>query len=150
MKKLIKLYLLLSLLVFLVAPFTVEAQSNNVEFQNEITPPPPPPADTSGDNTLTGRLKNVGGSAGYTTDEAIASTPRIVGVIVGAFINFTGLTFIVLMIIAGYVWMTSNGNEEKIKKATTTIKAAIIGLIVSLSAWAIWNFIFKALIVGSQ
>jgi len=94
------------------------------------------------------RLENVANKGGYTTDAAIASTPRIIGIIVGAFISFTGLTFIILMVIAGYSWMTSGGNEEKVKKAVSTIKVAIIGLIVSLSAWTLWNFVFKLLIMG--
>jgi hypothetical protein len=148
MKKLIKLSLLLSLFLFLIIPATTRAQEDNVEFQPVA--PPPSSNNNAASSSLVERLKTVGGQAGYITDEEKASTPRIVGVIVGAFINFTGLTFIVLMIIAGYGWMTSNGNEEKIKKSVSTIKASIIGLIVSLSAWAIWNFIFKTLIVGSQ
>jgi ABC-type nickel/cobalt efflux system permease component RcnA len=52
------------------------------------------------------------------------------------------------MVIAGFTWMTSSGNEEKIKKATATIKAATIGLILTLSAWAIWKFIFERLVLG--
>jgi hypothetical protein len=44
--------------------------------------------------------------------------------------------------------MTSQGNEEKIKKSKDTLKASIIGLIVTLSAWTIWNFIFENLILG--
>jgi len=98
--------------------------------------------------SLTGRLENVANEAGYNVDPAVASTPRIVGIIVGAFIGFSGLTFMVLMVIAGYGWMTSNGNEEKVKKATATIKTSIIGLVVSLSAWVLWDFIFRALILG--
>jgi len=52
------------------------------------------------------------------------------------------------MVIAGYSWMTSGGNEEKVKKAVATIRVAIIGLIVSLAAWTLWNFVFKILILG--
>lgn len=153
MKKLIKLSLLS--LFFLILPITAGAQgdpSHQAQYQ-EYDPNATVVASSTTQNNISGnallnRLKDVGGKAGYTTDEAIASTPRIVGIIVGAFINFTGLTFIVLMIIAGYGWMTSNGNEEKIKKSVSTIKASIIGLVVSLSAWAIWNLIFEKLILG--
>lgn len=132
MKNYLKISLAILTFCLVITPFMVSAQS----------------ADTSGATPLMDRLSNVAGQAGYNTDPTKASTPRIVGMIVGAFINFSGLTFIVLMIIAGYGWMTSNGNEEKVKKAGATIKASIIGLIVSLSAWVIWNFIFRALILG--
>ncbi len=140
MKKIIKLSFLLALLVFLVIPVTVGAQID------EVTGDPIVTESSTGVSSIKDRLSNVGSKAGFTTDPNIASTPKIIGVVVGAFINFTGLIFIVLMIIAGYGWMTSNGNEEKTKKAVSTIKAAIIGLIVSLSAWVIWNFIFEKLI----
>jgi hypothetical protein len=139
MKKFIKLSILLSLFLFLIIPIYAGATTTDL-----IVPSP----NASKIPTLKDRLTSVGGAAGFTTDTTIASTPKVVGIIVGAFINFTGLTFIVLMIIAGYGWMTSNGNEEKIKKSVSTIKASIIGLIVSLSAWAIWNLIFQKLLVG--
>ncbi|MFA6417380.1 MAG: hypothetical protein WCW61_04285 [Patescibacteria group bacterium] len=129
MKNFLKISLAILTFCLLIMPFAVGAASSTAE-------------------SLTNRLENVGAQAGFNTDPSVASTPRIVGMIVGAFINFTGLTFIVLMIIAGYGWMTSNGSEEKVKKSVATIKASIIGLIVSLSAWVIWNFIFKALILG--
>jgi magnesium-transporting ATPase (P-type) len=129
MKNFLKISLTILTFCLLIMPFAVGAQGSAAD-------------------SLTGRLETVGGQAGYNTDPTVASTPRIVGMIVGAFINFSGLTFIVLMIIAGYGWMTSNGSEEKVKKSTATIKASIIGLIVSLSAWVIWNFIFKSLILG--
>jgi magnesium-transporting ATPase (P-type) len=129
MKKFLKISLAILTFCLLIMPFAVVTAGSTAD-------------------TMTGRLESVGGLAGFNTDPTVASTPRIIGVIVGAFINFSGLTFIVLMIIAGYGWMTSNGNEEKTKKSMATIKAAIIGLIVSLSAWVIWNFIFKSLILG--
>ncbi len=104
-------------------------------------------AATNGDAPLIKRLQNVADKGGYVTDSTIASTPIIIGTIVGAFINFTGIVFIILMVIAGYSWMTASGNEEKTKKAMATIKTAIIGLVVSLSAWVIWNFVFEKLIL---
>jgi hypothetical protein len=131
MKNFLKISLAILTFCLLIMPFAVGAQASGSTAES-----------------MTNRLESVGSKAGFNTDPTVASTPRIIGVIVGAFINFSGLTFIILMIIAGYGWMTSNGSEEKVKKSTSTIKAAIIGLIVSLSAWVIWNFIFKALIMG--
>lgn len=131
MKNFIKTSLAILTFCLVIMPFAVSAQTGSSTAES-----------------LTGRLEAVGDQAGYTVDPEIASTPKIIGTIVGAFISFAGLTFIVLMIIAGYGWMTSNGSEEKIKKSSATIKASIIGLIVSLSAWVLWNFIFQALILG--
>ena len=132
MKKILKLSLIISIFCLMVIPLAVGAQDPEVTVGG----------------SLTGRLENVASEAGYNVDPAVASTPRIVGIIVGAFIGFSGLTFMVLMVVAGYGWMTSNGNEEKVKKAVATIKTSIIGLVVSLSAWVLWDFIFRALILG--
>lgn len=83
---------------------------------------------------------------GYQTDQAIASTPRIIGLVIGAFLAFLGLTFVILMILAGYNWMIANGNEETVTKAKASIKHNLIGLIVALSGYTLWNFIFSRLI----
>ena len=103
---------------------------------------------SASDNQMLDRLQNIAQEGGYVTDEQTASAPRIVGLIIRAFTSILGVIFVILMVIAGFTWMTSSGNEEKIKKATATIKAATIGLILTLSAWAIWKFIFERLIVG--
>jgi hypothetical protein len=42
------------------------------------------------------------------------------------------------------MWMTSGGNEERVKKAKQILIAAIIGLVIILSAYAITNFIGTA------
>jgi len=92
-------------------------------------------------------MKNVAGKGGYTTDEGSASVPRIVGLIINALLSITGLIFIILTVVAGFNWMTSQGNEEKIKKSKNTLTSSVIGLIITLSAWTIWNFIFVNLIL---
>lgn len=69
----------------------------------------------------------------------------IIGRIINIFLGFLGVVFLVLMLYAGYLWMTAQGDPEKVKKAQTTIRNAIIGLILIASAWAITAFILKAL-----
>jgi hypothetical protein len=100
---------------------------------------------TSGTKMMN-RLNTVAEGGGYNTNPEESATPKIVGLIVGLFIGFLGLTFLVLTFMAGYTWMTASGNEEKIKKAKSTMTSAITGLIVALSAWIIWDFIYQNLI----
>lgn len=102
-------------------------------------------ASATSTSALTNRLQIIGGQAGYNTT---LSTPIIIGYVIQAFLGFLGITFIVLLIMAGYKWMSANGNEEDVKKATQTIKESIIGLFITLSAWTIWDFIFNRLIKG--
>ncbi len=69
----------------------------------------------------------------------------IVAAIIKAALSLLGIIFIILIIIAGYNWMTAGGDEEKIRKAKDTLKRAIIGLLIIVTAYAITVFIFENL-----
>ena len=56
-----------------------------------------------------------------------------------------GIISLVIILYAGFVWMTSAGNEEKIAKAKKTMVSAVIGLIIIFSSYAIVNFVLKGL-----
>jgi len=62
---------------------------------------------------------------------------RIINVALG----LLGIIMVVLMVYAGFLWMTAAGNEEKAGTARKIIFSAIIGLIIILSAYAISNFV---------
>jgi len=68
-----------------------------------------------------------------------------VGQIIGAILSFIGVILLLLVIYAGILWMTSNGNEKNVDKAKDIITSAIIGLIIVLSAYAITAFVGKQL-----
>ncbi len=74
------------------------------------------------------------------------SLAEILGTVVSAFLGLLGVIFIVLIIYAGYNWMTAEGEEEKVKKAKDTIRQAIIGLVLIIAAYAIWAFIYARII----
>ncbi|MBU1033023.1 MAG: MMCAP2_0565 family pilin-like conjugal transfer protein [Patescibacteria group bacterium] len=69
----------------------------------------------------------------------------IIGRIIYVFLGFLGIIFLALMLYAGFTWMTSAGDPEKIEKAKDTIRNAVIGLVIITSSWAITAFIIKAL-----
>ena len=56
-------------------------------------------------------------------------------------LGFLALIFLVLIIFAGFKWMTSGGNEEEVKKAQALMKNAVIGLIIILAAWSITYYL---------
>jgi len=68
-----------------------------------------------------------------------------VATVIKAFLGLLGITFIFLMVLAGYHWMTAAGDEQKITKAKDTIRTAIIGLVIIVAAYSITYFVFKAL-----
>lgn len=69
----------------------------------------------------------------------------IVGNIVGYALYFTGSIFFILIIIAGFTWMTAGGDEKKVKSAKDRIKGAMMGVIVIMCAYIITDFVFSAL-----
>lgn len=73
------------------------------------------------------------------------SLPVLVGRIIYAFLGLLGTVAAVLILYAGFIWMTSQGNDEKIKKAKSIITNAVIGLAIIMSAWAITAWIINAL-----
>ena len=73
--------------------------------------------------------------------------PRIIiARIINIALLFLGVIAVGLIIYAGFLWMTSGGNEDKIDKAKNTLKNAIIGLVIILSAWGIVSFIMSRLL----
>jgi len=72
--------------------------------------------------------------------------PRItVARIIQVGLGFLGTIAVVLVIYAGFIWMTSEGNAEKIKKAKDLLKSAAIGLLIILSSFAIVTFVINKL-----
>jgi amino acid transporter len=72
------------------------------------------------------------------------SITEIIGTIISAFLSLLGIIFLILVLYSGFTWMTSLGNEMKVKKAKDTLLQAIIGIIIIISAYAITYFVFSA------
>ncbi len=58
--------------------------------------------------------------------------------------TWVGVIAVIVIIIGGVFYMTSQGDPGKIKRAKETILYAVIGLVVSLSAFAIVTFVVGA------
>jgi len=61
--------------------------------------------------------------------------------IVNIFLGFLGVISLIVILIGGFKWMVSGGNEEKVAGARQMIVSGIIGLIIMLSSFAIVQFI---------
>ncbi|MBD3359100.1 MAG: hypothetical protein GF365_00105 [Candidatus Buchananbacteria bacterium] len=66
--------------------------------------------------------------------------------IIRAFLGFLGVVAVALVIYGGYLYMTAQGVAEKIDKAKKTLVAAVIGLVIVLSAFAIASFVLNQLL----
>lgn len=77
--------------------------------------------------------------------------PRtIVGRIINIVLGFLGIISLGLIIYAGFLWMTSNGDEEKVSKARKTLINAAIGLAIILASWGIATFVLNQLSGATQ
>jgi cbb3-type cytochrome oxidase subunit 3 len=74
-----------------------------------------------------------------------ASIAEVTGSVVKAILSVLGLVALIIFIIAGFQWMTSGGNKEKIQGAQKLMGAAVIGLIIIIIAWAAAHFVVNAL-----
>ena len=81
--------------------------------------------------------------AGFNTSMDVTN---IVGNFITGFLALLGIIFIVLIILAGYNWMTAAGDEEKVNKAKDTLTRAIIGLVITVGAYAISQFVMDRLL----
>ncbi len=87
--------------------------------------------------------------AGFATGYTGESIGNIMASVIKGFLALIGVIFIILIIYAGYKWMTAEGNEDKVKEAKDTIQKAIIGLIIIIAAYSITYFVFKYLPWGT-
>lgn len=74
----------------------------------------------------------------------------IIANIIRAALGLTGLVMLCLMLYAGYLWMTSGGNEDQIAQAKGIIRNAVIGLAIILSAYSIVLFVMRMLGIGGS
>lgn len=93
-------------------------------------------------------LKNFGLLAygtGAQTDPQI-----IVAKIINAGLGLLGTLLVIYMVYGGMYWMTANGETQKVDKAKAILRQAIIGLLITVSAYSISAFVTRVVIEGSQ
>lgn len=88
-------------------------------------------------------LDQVSQSYGGANRDDVKDVRSIVAQVINAATMLLGAIFVVLIIVAGYLYMTSAGNEKQIDKSMSYIKTGVIGLIIVLMAWSITAFVMK-------
>lgn len=93
------------------------------------------------DSTINQGLDVIEQPLGLSTLDIRTIIANIIKVILG----LIGIILVVLLLYAGYLWMTAGGNEEQIVQSKNIIKNAVIGLAIILSAYSIVAFVLKML-----
>ena len=102
---------------------------------------------------VAGQLGAKGTIGGFIPDcTYLPSKCRDVSIFVVTLIGITrylfsvvGALFLIMFIYGGIVWITSQGNSEKLKKGLDIFVAAVLGLVVVFSAYMLVNYLGEAL-----
>lgn len=83
-----------------------------------------------------GNVAPIGRAAG-----AEGRIENITGTIINGALSLVGLIFLLLMVYAGFLWMTARGDEGQVEKAQNIVRTSMIGIVLVVSAYAITVFI---------
>lgn len=89
----------------------------------------------------TSELSDVGDASGLVTTDLTT----IIGRLISAFLGVLGVVLLIIIIYAGFLWMTAGGNTEQVDKAKQWMMNAVVGLAIVLASYAITAFIINAL-----
>lgn len=88
-------------------------------------------------------------SKGKALKDADITPAVIIGAVIKSFLGVVGGLSLVMMVWGGFQWLTSAGNDEKVKKGTQTMMWSIIGLVVVLASYLLVNTVLRFL-AGAQ
>ncbi len=86
-------------------------------------------------------LSSVADGGGFSDADLLT----IIGRIINVFLGILGVICLILFIYAGAIWMTAGGDDKKVDKAKNILINAVVGLVITLSAYAISIFILNLL-----
>lgn len=73
------------------------------------------------------------------------SLPQAVGNVISIALSFIGVILLIIIVYAGFLWLTAGGSEEQVGKAKKLIKNGVIGVAIALSAFIITSFVVRSL-----
>jgi hypothetical protein len=71
------------------------------------------------------------------------SATSMIKTVINTLLYILGIIAVVMIVIGGIRYTTSNGNSSSIKEAKDTILYSVVGLVVALLAFAIVNYVVK-------
>ncbi len=86
-----------------------------------------------------------GSAIGLGTQDIRETVARIIKIVLGVL----GIIVTLIIIYAGYVWMTAAGNEQRVSMAKKILINGVIGLLIIILAYALTVWIFRVIIGGT-
>lgn len=84
---------------------------------------------------------NAVGGGGTTGDDL----PKLIQNIINILLFIAGAVAVVMIILGGIRYITSNGDQAQVKAAKDTILYSVVGLVVAILAFSIVNFVVSKL-----
>jgi type IV secretory pathway VirB2 component (pilin) len=81
----------------------------------------------------------------HTNTDKGPNVPGTIKNIIDLLLYLAGMIAVIMIIIAGIRYVTSNGDPQTASKAKNTIIYAVIGLVITILAYAIVNFVLSQL-----
>jgi hypothetical protein len=92
------------------------------------------------------RQLNSAGALNSTDARNLAQDPRVTAAIaIRYFLSLLGTILLILIVMSGYWYFTARGDDEKITRAQTTIKQALTGMAIILTAYAVATYTINSL-----
>ncbi len=70
--------------------------------------------------------------------------------IINIILGFLGIIAVVIVLFAGFQWMTAGGEEEKVKEAQQRLIQGAIGLVLIVAAWMIAYYVIDQVVGAVQ
>ena len=87
-------------------------------------------------------LNSMNGTLNLGSQDIKTTIAGIINVVLG----LLGVLTVLIILLGGFKWMTSQGSSDKVDEAKKLISAGIIGLVIILAAYAIARFVLSELV----
>lgn len=100
------------------------------------------PVFSAGPETI--NLDNPIGANKMTTGEILKRIGEVIKIVLGV----VGSIALLVFIYGGFLWLTSGGNPDKVKKGRDTFLWAVIGLLIIFNSYLLVDFLMKGISYG--
>lgn len=93
-------------------------------------------------------LKETADATGHTTinSKIGGDLKGIIANVIKVVLGLMGVLFLILMVYGGFLWMTAEGNDQRVEEAQKIIKNAVFGIAVVLMAYLITYFVISRIV----
>lgn len=78
-------------------------------------------------------------------DGTVSSIPDAIVIVIRYLLKIIGVITLLFIVLSGIKYVTSSGNEEKIKSAKDALYSSVLGLAIALMAYSILDIVAKIL-----